>query len=110
MQGWGRTREIPLLTSDPVLAYSSGEPRGIRYAFEVRYASDRRDEADIASGPSRAKSRPQQRPEPRSALPSIADITGICGRGQLRAKLRHERPVVLIQASPPAGALGHIFR
>jgi hypothetical protein len=55
MQG-GRTREIPLLTSDPVLAYSSGEPRGIRYAFEVRYASNSGDEADIARGPSRANS------------------------------------------------------
>jgi hypothetical protein len=56
MQGWGRTREIPLLTSDPVFAYSSGEPRGIRYAFEVRYASNSGDEADIARGPSRANS------------------------------------------------------
>jgi hypothetical protein len=31
------------------------------------------------------QSRPQQRAEPRSALPSIADITGTCARGQLRA-------------------------
>jgi hypothetical protein len=31
-----------------------GEPRGIGYAFEVRYTSDSGDKADIARGPSRA--------------------------------------------------------
>jgi hypothetical protein len=52
MQGWGRTREIPLLTSDPVLAYSSGEPRGIKNALPLARSQARQWQMSCTIGSS----------------------------------------------------------
>ena len=54
MQGWGLMREVPLLTTDSIRTYFSGEPRGIRYAFNARCAFGSGDKADNTGSPGRA--------------------------------------------------------